>query len=535
MSGEINPFLRVLSVNFVPPAEIFNKWVANAPPGENRKAVAEKLISARSTGILKLEGDIMKNISSLPELPDEIKSVSINDAYNLQSLPAMPAVKELTLERCPALKIEKLPDSLRQLTIKHVSSISTLPPGLSHLSITSNKIPFLPPALLSLKLERCEGEVDLALMCHLKKVEVKSCAALMVISLPKELESLCLTGTFRSPGVQPSAAGTRTVTLLPQLPDKLQELSLSSHSYASELPVLPAGLKKIHLRNLSFTTDASFILPASLESLEISKCHKLILPTQLPARLLAINIVSRGADAITWDIAPETIPQGANVNLKGVNINPECYKRTDVTFDNIYTESSLLFRSGDVLYGAKSDRTLLTKKIFALNNFNKKEIVLQNKLTNAVWTPEKPGKFTSDAKIIQALNDGERGIAFKHFLGTHPRYNVTSVQTIHNSNAEKWSKTSKAGLEFQTKVRSGTVIFCADTLVNSIPAIATKDKSAKGDAITAHELRWLYRHRNEDYVKNNVRFSLGGRIVSHDTIFSLKGWELYHPKGMNGL
>lgn len=120
MPGAINPFLRVLSVNFVPPAEILDKWVANAPPEENRKAVAEKIISARSTGILKLEGDVIKNISSLPELPDEIKTVSIHDAYKLQALPTMPAVKELTLERCPELKVEELPDILRELTIKHV-------------------------------------------------------------------------------------------------------------------------------------------------------------------------------------------------------------------------------------------------------------------------------------------------------------------------------------------------------------------------------------------------------------------------------
>ncbi|EIB4511086.1 TPA_asm: type III secretion system protein, partial [Salmonella enterica subsp. enterica serovar 4,[5],12:i:-] len=51
-----------------------------------------------------------------------------------------------------------------------------------------------------------------------------------------------------------------------------------------------------------------------------------------------------------------------------------------------------------------------------------------------------------------------------------------------------------------------------------------------GNSITAHELRWVYRNRHDDLVKQNVKFFLNGEAISHEDVFSLVGWDKYKPK-----
>ncbi|ENS2340371.1 type III secretion system protein, partial [Salmonella enterica] len=109
------------------------------------------------------------------------------------------------------------------------------------------------------------------------------------------------------------------------------------------------------------------------------------------------------------------------------------------------------------------------------------------------------------------------------------KYNITEDKYSDLSNEECWIKTSKAGLEFQTRLREQSVIFVVDNLVDAISDIANK-KGKHGNAITAHELRWVYRNRHDDRVKQNVKFFLNGKAISHEDVFSLVGWEQYKPK-----
>lgn len=75
-----------------------------------------------------------------------------------------------------------------------------------------------------------------------------------------------------------------------------------------------------------------------------------------------------------------------------------------------------------------------------------------------------------------------------------------------------WAKTSKAGLEFQTLTRNKTVIFCADELVNSLKLIANKS-DGYGQSITASELRWIYRNKDNDQIMKNIKFYLRGKEI----------------------
>ncbi|MIN45332.1 hypothetical protein CEK76_25885, partial [Salmonella enterica] len=109
------------------------------------------------------------------------------------------------------------------------------------------------------------------------------------------------------------------------------------------------------------------------------------------------------------------------------------------------------------------------------------------------------------------------------------KYNITDDKFSDLSNEERWIKTSKAGLEFQTRLRERTVIFVVDNLVDAIIDIANKT-GKHGNAITAHELRWVYRNRHDDLVKQNVKFFLNGEAISHEDVFLLVGWEKYKPK-----
>lgn len=317
---------------------------------------------------------------------------------------------------------------------------------------------------------------------------------------------------------------------IPSLPAGLLELSISNNPELTTIPELPGTLRKIKLIELCKTTKLTNKLPDNLESLEIYGCPHFTLPTELPKTLSKINLHFH--QETKWNISAEQIPSGADVRILGVIIDPACYKRQDITFGKMHTESSFCFKAGDVLYGLSTGRANIKRIITKLNDYTVKDIIIQNTLTDAVWDRSRYWKFNSEKHISNMLNDKDRGIAFKEFMEKHERYNVTDDKFSKLDDTQRWTKTSKAGLEFQTKVRERKVIFCADELIDAIPEIASKG-GAYGDAITAHELRWLYRHRNEDYIKSNVLFSLKGKIVSHDTIFNLKGWEIYQPKNKN--
>lgn len=226
------------------------------------------------------------------------------------------------------------------------------------------------------------------------------------------------------------------------------------------------------------------------------------------------------------------------------------------------------FQRGDILYGLDAPRDAVCRAIrksmkekglfFKILCFGRKrqDIIIQNQLTNSVVNVSKishqlhaPGEFySSDWKIRlrgEATADPKRAIQFKHFLRNHPKWNlekgitpdqirsVHQAQYIHwgktveldisrlknakirklapkNSESnldiakEAWTRTSKAGLEFQTKSRNKRIHFILDEI-----AFDRVIEKKPGD-ITSAEIRWLYRNRNNPQVANNVVYWLDG-------------------------
>ncbi|MEQ1961631.1 hypothetical protein ABLB69_00265 [Xenorhabdus khoisanae] len=227
------------------------------------------------------------------------------------------------------------------------------------------------------------------------------------------------------------------------------------------------------------------------------------------------------------------------------------------------TATSLLtneFKRGDILYGLgaprasalsnldkigfkrKSPVTDSSKKLrsrFA-QLFGKKEkiktnILIQNDITNAVWNPSKPSEYADDKSIKKELHDYNRAIEFRTFLSAHPKYNVKEDETLitalmNNPSAAVplWKKTSKAGLEYQLMHRKSPVHFLVDTIGDDIDTVISKQ--GHGTSITSSELRWLYRHKDTEAVKQNLKFWRDGEAVPHGEVFAEEKWNNYHPK-----
>jgi len=469
------------SISSIPEQDVISQWVSEDPGEKERKKIASEIKKAAQTGILALDYYMMKDITSLPPLPEGIFSLELKDAFALHSVPPLPdSLKKLHIHNCQYIDISNLPSGIEALNISIVKTILDVPDGVHYLKITRCNVPVLPKELIKLELKNCHGgSISSDSLTNLKELTLEYCEEVEIYQFPPGLEVIDIIGhSFSLPD-------------LPALPDKLKELTISNPQEEGE--------------------------------------EEFIIPTRLPATLSKITLNFHQAKQ--WHILEKDLPQGINIIYDNVIINKECFKRQDVLFCNMYTDTALMFASGDVLYGLSPQRAKVRKIIEGVNGFNNKNIVVQNTLTNAVWDRINHRKFNSDEQIKNLLNDDERGIQFKGFLEHHKSYNITEKRFAKFTDDERWIKTSKAGLEFQTKIREEKVIFCIDSLVDSVDDIARKH-GRFGQTITAHELRWIYRNRNDDKIKENVIFSLRGKIVSHETIFSLKDWEKYQPKSM---
>ncbi|MBD2811134.1 hypothetical protein ID853_09630 [Xenorhabdus sp. Vera] len=220
------------------------------------------------------------------------------------------------------------------------------------------------------------------------------------------------------------------------------------------------------------------------------------------------------------------------------------------------------FKQGDILYGLDTPRasalsnldkmgfkrkstatassnTLLSRfgKLFGKKGKIKNNILIQNDITNAVWDASKPTEYANDKNIRKELHDYNRAIGFREFLSNHPKYNVkngepfiTALMTNPSPNAAVplWKKTSKAGLEYQLMHRKAPVHFLVDTIGDDISTVISKQ--GHGASITSSELRWLYRHKDTEEVKQNLKFWRNGKVVPHSEVFSEQKWDSYHPK-----
>ncbi|WP_460415046.1 RHS repeat-associated core domain-containing protein [Pseudomonas sp. microsymbiont 2] len=229
------------------------------------------------------------------------------------------------------------------------------------------------------------------------------------------------------------------------------------------------------------------------------------------------------------------------------------------------TQSSHLtdiFKTGDIVYGLDAPRkkALLAldaaghrkvapvagvKKLTKLfgKATGKANIRIQNDITNAVWNPSAPTAYASDGEIKKSLLDSKRAIAFKNFLENHSKYNVKDQQEalgIKENPARAlelatvlWARTSKAGLEFQLVERNMPLHFLADTIADNVDVVVSK--TGFGASITSSELRWLYRHRDMEQVKQNLHFYRDGKAISQDEVFAKPEWRRYEPKSQHGL
>ncbi|MPY25557.1 hypothetical protein [Shewanella sp. YLB-07] len=202
------------------------------------------------------------------------------------------------------------------------------------------------------------------------------------------------------------------------------------------------------------------------------------------------------------------------------------------------------FQDGDVIYGLDVPRAVALQmlksryvnrtqpiiNVYCCGLFSstttKRYIIIQNDLTNAVWNPSLPGRYSSNKSINSELVDGQRGIAFKNFLGNHPNYNVASrldleIDLVKRSK-NAWQRTSKSGLEFHVKSK-GTVHF----IITNLQIDAVVSKVGYGESITSAELRWLYRHKNVQDVIGHVKFYVADKEVLYRDVFNNPAWETY--------
>lgn len=201
------------------------------------------------------------------------------------------------------------------------------------------------------------------------------------------------------------------------------------------------------------------------------------------------------------------------------------------------------FSSGDVIFGLDAARrkalfaleaagvrhAIRVSKWFGLRKVQKIRKLVQNDLTDAVWSPWVSDRvvFEDDRAIRKALLDGGEGVAFKHFLLQHPRYAIAgrTIDAGRHNPIQYWRKTSKAGLEFH--VRQGRhVHFVLDGL--DFAAIASKTDRG-GQSVTSSELRWLYRRRNHPLVRQQVRLYLSTRELAWHEVFGRPEWQGYQP------
>ncbi|EMW5141310.1 type III secretion system effector EspK, partial [Escherichia coli] len=406
---------------------------------------------ARASGRLYIKDC---DIEYLPQLPNEITSVTIENCNNLTILTGLPVnTQNLSVINCEKLQITDIPSTVKNLHIELTDSpfIHIIPEGIECLTVCRCHISGVPESV--------------------RYLEIKGSATDSIKNVPNGLSSL------------------------------------SINSYNPE--------NQARIDNL---------ISPSLQTLSLTGCSNIILPEILPESVTSVTI--HAEQKTTWNIGVEGMPDGLDLDLQNVLLSPDVVKAKNITFQGNALDVALHFREGDIVYGLSSPREKLVNSIKLVNDFSKKDIITQNTLTNAVWDPRTPRKYKQDPLIKRALNEHERGIKFKQHLKSHNNYNVTMADLSVYNRDKLWAKTSKAGLEFQTLTRNKTVIFCADEIVNSLKLIANKS-DGYGQSITASELRWIYRNKDNDQIMKNIKFYLRGKEIPAEKILGAPEWKDY--------
>ncbi|EGC7616953.1 type III secretion system effector EspK [Escherichia coli] len=436
------------------PTGTFCSYSAETSAGIKSEITPIQIEEARASGRLYIKDC---DIEYLPQLPNEITSVTIENCNNLTILTGLPVnTQNLSVINCEKLQITDIPSTVKNLHIELTDSpfIHIIPEGIECLTVCRCHISGVPESV--------------------RYLEIKGSATDSIKNVPNGLSSL------------------------------------SINSYNPE--------NQARIDNL---------ISPSLQTLSLTGCSNIILPEILPESVTSVTI--HAEQKTTWNIGVEGMPDGLDLDLQNVLLSPDVVKAKNITFQGNALDVALHFREGDIVYGLSSPREKLVNSIKLVNDFSKKDIITQNTLTNAVWDPRTPRKYKQDPLIKRALNEHERGIKFKQHLKSHNNYNVTMADLCVYNRDKLWAKTSKAGLEFQTLTRNKTVIFCAGEIVNSLKLIANKS-DGYGQSITASELRWIYRNKDNDQIMKNIKFYLRGKEIPAEKILGAPEWKDYKPK-----
>ncbi|ENA5484834.1 type III secretion protein GogB, partial [Escherichia coli] len=381
-------------------------------------------------------------------------------------------------------------------------------------------------------IENCNNLTILTgLPVNTQNLSVINCEKLQITDIPSTVKNLHIELTD-SPFIHIIPEGIECLTVcrchISGVPESVRYLEIKG-SATDSIKNVPNGLSSLSINSYNPENQARIdnLISPSLQTLSLTGCSNIILPEILPESVTSVTI--HAEQKTTWNIGVEGMPDGLDLDLQNVLLSPDVVKAKNITFQGNALDVALHFREGDIVYGLSSPREKLVNSIKLVNDFSKKDIITQNTLTNAVWDPRTPRKYKQDPLIKRALNEHERGIKFKQHLKSHNNYNVTMADLCVYNRDKLWAKTSKAGLEFQTLTRNKTVIFCADEIVNSLKLIANKS-DGYGQSITASELRWIYRNKDNDQIMKNIKFYLRGKEIPAEKILGAPEWKDYKPK-----
>ncbi|EOC3359519.1 type III secretion protein GogB, partial [Escherichia coli] len=386
--------------------------------------------------------------------------------------------------------------------------------------------------ITSVTIENCNNLTILTgLPVNTQNLSVINCEKLQITDIPSTVKNLHIELTD-SPFIHIIPEGIECLTVcrchISGVPESVRYLEIKG-SATDSIKNVPNGLSSLSINSYNPENQARIdnLISPSLQTLSLTGCSNIILPEILPESVTSVTI--HAEQKTTWNIGVEGMPDGLDLDLQNVLLSPDVVKAKNITFQGNALDVALHFREGDIVYGLSSPREKLVNSIKLVNDFSKKDIITQNTLTNAVWDPRTPRKYKQDPLIKRALNEHERGIKFKQHLKSHNNYNVTMADLSVYNRDKLWAKTSKAGLEFQTLTRNKTVIFCADEIVNSLKLIANKS-DGYGQSITASELRWIYRNKDNDQIMKNIKFYLRGKEIPAEKILGAPEWKDYKPK-----
>ncbi|EOA6875047.1 type III secretion system effector EspK [Escherichia coli] len=393
-------------------------------------------------------------------------------------------------------------------------------------------LPQLPNEITSVTIENCNNLTTLTgLPVNTQNLSVINCEKLQITDIPSTVKNLHIELTD-SPFIHIISEGIECLTVchchISGVPESVRHLEI--RGYATDgIKNVPNGLLSLSINRYTPENQARIdsLISPSLQTLSLTGCSNIILPEKLPESLRSVTI--HVEQKTTWNIVAEGVPDGLDLDLQNVLLSPNVIKEKNITFQGNALDAALHFRPGDIVYGLSSPREKLVNSIKLVNDFSKKDIVIQNTLTNAVWDARTPRKYKQDSLIKRALNEHERGTKFKQCLKNHNNYNVIMADLSIYNRDKLWAKTSKAGLEFQTLIRNRTVMFCADGLVISLKLIANKSEGY-GQSITASELRWIYRNKDNSQIMKNIKFYLHGKEIPAERILDTPEWKDYRPK-----